>query len=216
MRCSVPVHPRDRLRQKARPADGRRREYSEYHLSLSTRKPYPSYAHVPTATRAHSLARTLACTLTRSHSHARSHARKPARAHARTCAGAPARARKQIRKLNAIKVALTLRKLGIDHVKGTIVGNDLVLRALARARPAHAHSVPLVVLRFARRAQRAQVRGVSGGQRKRVTTAEMLVRGVRARERRDALAAAGFSVACRMRRVASCAVLSHAARCACV
>ena len=138
MQCSVPVHPRDRLRQKARPADGRRREYSEYHLSLSTRKPYPSYAHVPTATRAHSLARTLACTLTRSHSHARSHARKPARAHARTCAGAPARARKQIRKLNAIKVALTLRKLGIDHVKGTIVGNDLVLRA--RARPARTHT----------------------------------------------------------------------------
>jgi hypothetical protein len=53
-------------------------------------------------------------------------------------AGAPARARTQIHKLNAIKVALTLRKLGIDHVKGTIVGNDLVLRA--RARPARTHT----------------------------------------------------------------------------
>ena len=64
----------------------------------------PARPHTPAST----------CARTRTHAFARTHAR--------TC---PHNA-VQIQKLKAIKVALTLRKLGIDHVKGTIVGNDLV------------------------------------------------------------------------------------------
>jgi hypothetical protein len=89
------------------------------------------HARVCTPARMHAYTRKYMHT--RRHARTRLHARTHARMHtyASKYVHAYARthmthARVQIEKLKAIKVALTLRKLGIDHVKGTIVGNDLV------------------------------------------------------------------------------------------
>ncbi len=85
--------------------------------------------HAPVCTPARMHAYTRKYMHPRRHARTRLHARMHANAskYVHACARTHmTHARVQIEKLKAIKVALTLRKLGIDHVKGTIVGNDLV------------------------------------------------------------------------------------------
>ena len=99
----VPVVPREHVHQ-SRPADGRVRECTPAHARTPAHASKPAHARTP--------------------AHASKYMRT--RTHARVCTHARTHNAVQIQKLKAIKVALTLRKLGIDHVKGTIVGNDLV------------------------------------------------------------------------------------------